>query len=267
MVMYAAYPIQPFPFRSLIRLVGLLLIVMLLLSPVAPPVQAEGPAPTKQQHYGVGETPPGLTAVEWQQITDQLEQRQYAPVTTVSPNHFLATNPAQDWRLEFTPTGLSVQPTTGDWQWGLRLQGYGRAGAMQSVDQATLSIAAQTITYQWSDHLRELYYNRSDGLKQDFIIEQRPDGVGPLRLELAALSNLTGQLANDRIDFFDAQNRLSLTYGGLHVYDATGRELSAWFSLTNSSVSPQTEIPNLGHSVVNQKSKIVNIGTVPWDVI
>src|SRR5262245_32322072 len=109
---------------TLARLASALLALLLFyLSPAILLVQASAPTPPGQRgHYRAEETPPGLTAGQWQQITTQLEQQQYTPVAADQPGQFRATNPAQGWRLEFASTGLKVEPGEGDWRWGLHLQ-------------------------------------------------------------------------------------------------------------------------------------------------
>jgi uncharacterized membrane protein len=217
-------------------LIGLALALLLGVA-VVPSQAAELVSPRpEQQHYWADETPPGLTRNGWQQIVNLLQQQAYQ-VAPAASGIYQATNPAQDWQLEFGAAGVTVRSQTNGWEWGLHLQQAGRAGALLPLGQPDLSTAGQTVTYNWGAGLRELDHNRAEGLKQDFILNRRPGGRGLVRLELAVRGNLTGRLAGEQVNFHDGQGRLVLSYSGLVVVDANGQALKAWFELADHRLS------------------------------
>src|SRR6266567_6409605 len=65
-----------------------------------------------------------------------------------------------------------------------------------------------------------------DGVRQDFIIEQRPAGAGPLRVELAVTGAKVEPLAGGAHLVLENSGR-KIAYSRLRVTDATGKELSA----------------------------------------
>ncbi len=66
------------------------------------------------------------------------------------------------------------------------------------------------------------------GLRQNFIVHERPPGKGPLRVELQPGGNLTCEhVADDHFQFVDAAGIAHLTYSDLHVWDADGDTLVA----------------------------------------
>ncbi len=74
--------------------------------------------------------------------------------------------------------------------------------------------------------LTEEYTVSVDGVRQDFIIEQRPEGDGELRVELDVTGAKAEPLVNGARLVLDGSGR-KLAYNRLRVTDATGRELPA----------------------------------------
>src|SRR6266568_3611021 len=74
--------------------------------------------------------------------------------------------------------------------------------------------------------LVEEYSVSMDGVRQDFIIEQRPVGPGPLRVELAVTGAKVEPLADGAQLVLENSGR-KIAYSRLRVTDATGKELRA----------------------------------------
>src|SRR6266567_7121031 len=74
--------------------------------------------------------------------------------------------------------------------------------------------------------LTEEYSVSMDGLRQDFIIEQRPGGAGPLRVELDVTGAKVEPLADGAQLVLENSGR-KIAYSRLRVTDATGKELTA----------------------------------------
>jgi hypothetical protein len=74
--------------------------------------------------------------------------------------------------------------------------------------------------------LIEEYSVSMDGVRQDFIIEQRPVGTGPLRLELDVAGAEAEPLAGGARLVLENSGR-KIAYSRLRVTDATGKELTA----------------------------------------
>src|SRR6266446_1963850 len=74
--------------------------------------------------------------------------------------------------------------------------------------------------------LTEEYSVSMDGVRQDFIIEQRPVGTGPLRVELAVSGARVEPAAGGAQLVLENSGR-KIAYSRLRVTDATGKELTA----------------------------------------
>lgn len=87
--------------------------------------------------------------------------------------------------------------------------------------------------------LTEEYSVSVDGVRQDFIIQQRPAGEGELRVELDVTGATVAPLGNGvRLTLHGSGRQLA--YHRLHVSDATGRELPARMEVA-SGIRPDVE--------------------------
>ena len=113
-----------------------------------------------------------------------------------------------------------------------------------ATDQGTLP---RTGTVQVADKLVrftrpgviEEYSVSMDGVRQDFIIEQRPVGEGPLRVELLVTGAKVEPLADGAQLVLENSGR-KIAYSRLRVTDATGKELSARMEVA-SGILPDVE--------------------------
>ena len=87
--------------------------------------------------------------------------------------------------------------------------------------------------------LTEEYTVSVDGVRQDFIIEQRPEGDGELRVELDVTGAKAEPLVNGARLVLDGSGR-KLAYNRLRVTDAAGRELPARMEVA-SGILPDVE--------------------------
>jgi len=88
--------------------------------------------------------------------------------------------------------------------------------------------------------LTEEYSVSVDGVRQDFIIEQRPVGAGPLRVELVVAGAQVEPLADGAQLVLENSGR-KIAYSRLRVTDATGKELTARVELEAGSTASDYE--------------------------
>src|SRR5262249_40011615 len=88
--------------------------------------------------------------------------------------------------------------------------------------------------------LIEEYSVSMDGVRQDFIIERRPEGEGDLRLDLTVTGAKTEPMVNG-VRLVLASSRRSVAYSRLRAIDAAGHELPARIECLPRSKLP---IPN-----------------------
>src|SRR6266567_4712670 len=95
----------------------------------------------------------------------------------------------------------------------------------ENATKGTVSTDGQTARFI-RPGLVEEYSVGMDGVRQDFIIEQRPVGAGPLRVELA-VSGAKVERLEDGAQLVLKNSGRKIAYSRLRVTDATGRELPA----------------------------------------
>ena len=117
-----------------------------------------------------------------------------------------APNRAHNLRTHFDSTGIRIQERTAAGNpesVGLSLVGIGRGDALAPVSAGKVSHAGTRVEIR-RDRILEWYENSPKGLEQGFTLEQRPQGDGPLVLELAievaqaALDNRSVVLTTDQ---------------------------------------------------------------------
>ncbi|MBK9332675.1 MAG: FG-GAP repeat protein [Ignavibacteria bacterium] len=80
-----------------------------------------------------------------------------------------------------------------------------------------------------NENLRVEYTNDEKGMRQDFIVNNKPEGDGQLRLNMKAETNLKMLTGGDALIFIDKKGEHKMKYSSLKVWDANGKELRAYF--------------------------------------
>jgi len=123
----------------------------------------------------------------------------------------------------FRLVATAVSRQTGQPTSAIQLPGTGSvcvAGSMVRFDRAGLT---------------EEYSVSMDGVRQDFVLETRPDGEGDLSLELGLTGATAKASAKGARLVLDGSGR-ALAYGRLHVVDARGHNLPAQMRVISESL-------------------------------
>jgi hypothetical protein len=129
---------------------------------------------------------------------------------------------------EATPCGLWLRSTAhnGDTdRFRVTASGLGRDVLKRLPVAGEVAVAGQTVRFSRFGLVEE-YSVSMDGIRQDFVLDQRPAGAGELRVELDVTGATVEAQANGVRLTLQASGR-KLAYNRLHVSDATGRELPA----------------------------------------
>ena len=165
------------------------------------------------------------------------------------PAAYQAPNRAHNLRTYFTTEGPVLIPRvwagveTPPWRWGLRLTAWGREGALQPVQAATLHPDTNRVEYRRGEVV-EWYVNDERGLEQGFTLTAPPESEAStdeshVVLEMAFSGSLALKLtaAGDAVELSTSDGQGVVRYGALHALDATGRELPARIAVSNRHVS------------------------------
>ncbi len=194
--------------------------LMLLLLATAAPTPLSGEAVSSSQLVQPGQVPEGLTAQDWQAIQASIARDQRRFEYEAATRSYRASHAGQRYQVRIAPEGFTVSPRAeaAGWSWGLQLERYGYASALQPV-----AAVAQTRQAE-----NKLEYER--GLEQGFTLLSRPEAGAKegaaLQLVLSQRGNLQakGESASG-IALADAQGNVVLRYAGLVAYDARGKAL------------------------------------------
>ena len=186
--------------------------------------------------------PGGLSSDAWGKILRQARASRYdlsrraGAAGDAEDVVWVATHPGLNLEFEFDARGMRVQPRGAQqraWNWGLQLVGFGAEAGLQLAGPASPHVEGNRVEYRRAG-LREWYVHDRRGMEQGFTVESPPAGAPErMRIELAVSGTLTASLTSggDGVTLRDAQGATALRYGGLHAFDAAGRDLPAWMEL------------------------------------
>jgi len=184
---------------------------------------------------------PGIGLASWDgpisgmfQVVEELEYH----IRPGSSGKFISANRSQHLRFEFDANGFSVSSRDKSPAWSMRfeLEGIGRP------DDCWAPVPSARMTTQGAmllvDHGAFMirYQNAPVGMRQDFLVKQRPDGDAPLDVRIRLNGPLTARsTAPDEIVFntqadADGIERTEFSYNGLLAWDANGDTLEAAMS-------------------------------------
>ena len=155
---------------------------------------------------------------------------------------YRAENAAHGLAADFDAEGVRVSLDGTGWSWGMSLAGYGRRGAVRAVSEAQLSVAGNRAAYAYGEGITAWYVNGRFGLQQGFTVLRRPaggSGQGELEVRLSLRGDVVARVAAGGRSATLGQRSgvLRQRYGGLYVYDRTGRVLPARLASVSTGLS------------------------------
>ena len=138
---------------------------------------------------------------------------------------------------EATTGGLwltsTVTKQTGD-RFQVKAAWLGRNGAVSPLaDTGAVGVDSQTVRFERAGLVEE-YAVSLDGVRQDFVVTEKPAGVGELELHLA-VTGARVKATTYGAQLALAQSERKIAYSRLRVTDATGKELTARIEVRNRS--------------------------------
>ncbi|NTW48513.1 MAG: hypothetical protein HGB19_02025, partial [Chlorobiales bacterium] len=149
---------------------------------------------------------------------------------------YQSPNRAQSLRFTYYENGFKAQPRAGgdEWQAEFRLKTIDRGEKELPIEKMVLTAEENTLKASNSDF--DIHYrNDEKGMRQDFIIKQRPNGRKTLRLNFATIldrARLNVNADEIVVSHKGAHDSNVMRYTNLKVWDATGNGLRAWMEKT-----------------------------------
>jgi hypothetical protein len=182
----------------------------------------------------------GIPADWLARATDEIQRSEYN-LSPAGEDAYSAPNRAHGLRARFDPSGVCLTPRTpsgGTWKLGMRLDRFGRDGALRDVPAVSPSAEGNRVEFRRTSlGINEWYVNDERGLEQGFTIHQSAprgtDEMCPLVLEMTLNEGLHAQAGADgqTVLFMDDSGEPVLRYADLVVRDDAGRNLPAQLAL------------------------------------
>lgn len=189
----------------------------------------------------------GTGAVVWEGVLSPLHEVVEEYEYHFRPNEqggFSTPNRFQKLRFDLNAAGFTVRPRDEEASWNMRfeLEGIGRD------HDWTFPVARPSTTVKGAelhmDHgpFTVRYTNDRSGMRQDFLVQERPSGTQPLKVRMRVFGPLKPELsAPDKVQFVERRsdkgpNKTKFTYDGLVAWDSRGDTLLATMEVVNDEL-------------------------------
>ena len=170
--------------------------------------------------------------------TEKIAESEYYIRFQEEQGLYQSVNRANNFRVSYLHDGFVIEPRTGEKKWKLDLQlsSINKGGrSLHASKTAAISVQNEQMTVI-QDGFAVEYTNTTEGMRQNFVIERKPEGNNPLVVELAENSPLVPSLKDGDVLFVNESKQPVIYYKDLKVWDAQGTELSAKFKLDGEVV-------------------------------
>lgn len=136
----------------------------------------------------------------------------------------------------FTAFNLKEQNQQKGWEVSFLLTGIGRSEASLLIPNGEFRKEEDLLLHDY-DFGRVEYANTNKGMRQNFIIANKPGGAGNLRVEMNLETALFRKLINgNKLVFYGSDNSeaIRLNYDDLNVWDANNKTLNAHMELSQN---------------------------------
>lgn len=136
----------------------------------------------------------------------------------------------------FTAFNLKDQQHQNGWDVRFLLTGIGRSEANLPIPNGSFRKDNDLLLHDF-DFGRVEYANTNKGMRQNFIIANKPGGAGNLRVEMNLETSLSRKLINgNKLVFYSSDNNetIRLNYDDLNVWDANNKTLDAHMELSQN---------------------------------
>lgn len=198
---------------------------------IAAPMQKESTTDT---------LPAGVSSSWYQQAVEKIRLKEYDIKPFTQSGRFAAANRDQQLGFLFSSDGYQVKRFDFSdryqslWELKFSVKGVGRNGHIQFPAKNGLAIHTdQELRYQYNGFDAQ-YYNAPQGMRQNFIIKQKPQGKNSLEVVVSIKGDLQPVLSNSKgLELFEHDNlqQPALAYDDLKAWDAAFQSLPAHMEL------------------------------------
>jgi len=129
-----------------------------------------------------------------------------------------------------------------DWQVSMKLAGYGRETkangfvGTHSFGKGNKLTVTKNKAFVEDAGLKIEYENNKDGMRQNFIVKEKPEGIGQLKLKITASTELTMRVGAEAVVFANSGSEEKMKYNKLKVWDVEKKILTAHFEKVSNKI-------------------------------
>lgn len=216
------------------------------------------PAPLKQVTKNDEALPTGVSEATLADIRSSLEKQEYHISYDERKKKLQSPNRRNNIRAYYEPGKLTVQTrvdTTGEgFKMELVNEGVFADGKLLYTPEAHAKAEHHENKVQISHNtFTEEFINNEDGVRQNFIIENAPEGTRQLQVKMTAKGLKVAQASGNELRFYseaaDGQTHNELVYSDLQCWDANKKPLSANLAYVDNLIQISVDVAGAAYPV------------------
>lgn len=216
------------------------------------------PAPSKQATKNAEALPTGVSEATLADIRSSLEKQEYHISFDEQKKKLQSPNRRNNIRAYYEPGKLTVQTrvdTTGEgFKVELLNEGVFADGKLLYAPELTAKAMHHENKVQISHSaFTEEFINNEDGVRQNFIIENAPEGTRELQVKMTAKGLKVEQGSGNELRFYseaaDGQIRNELVYSDLKCWDADKKPLNATLAYVDNRIQISVDVAGAAYPV------------------
>ncbi len=180
----------------------------------------------------------------YSQTLEKIEAEEYNITYSKELGAYQSPNRANNIRFTYHNNGFTAMPRNNEDDWSIR---FGITNYELQIKNCEFRVVGNKACIE-NEKIRFNYANTNDGMRQDFIIKEKPERNAKLRLNMHVDTKLKMIVGADALMFKDKEGVEKMMYSALKVWDANGKELRAYFEKRSI---PQERISNSQLSTLN----------------
>lgn len=212
-------------------------------------------------------------------LKEELTRSEYHIRWQSERHAYSSPNRNQELRFDYSASGFHVEPRAHsvdfpekavdlqktrdkeDWFFSLSIQTWGKNKKMvPSFIPEDTCLRENYISYS-NKLFQAEYKNTTQGMRQNFIVKEQPQGNEKLRIQLQLESNLIARVENNVLLLDNTDGEIVCSYGDLNVWDAAHNTLNASMVFNKRSNSLVIEVDDAGATYPVTIDPIVANGT------
>ncbi len=181
------------------------------------------------------------------EILQAIEKCEYNISWQQGAHSYQSPNRATNLRFTYFKNGFRVQPRTinipvlnekfsleeesayntiDDWKVDMSLKNFGRDDVTEKFNGSDFTVVGNA-AYIEDERMKIEYLNNKEGMRQNFIIKESPEGNGQLQLNIVTTTDLRVSVADNVVSFATSNGEPKMQYRDLKVWDAKNTILEA----------------------------------------